>query len=678
MESPQETLRRALECIDAVGVEEEQHACSTCCGYKSEIKKLKVELEEKNRLCNQLQAALQKLMTKPNGVTAVPTMPRGVTTYDLSAEHFNTILALFKKNQVWFNVKPKLIDATIIKLQKRFTDSVTLAEVSSGLTYEECIELVDTEVRTPWEQTLPQGIATVLAGGDVMVYQSHSELSSRSGGSICEPAHYLVYIVRRLHNFISNFMHTWKHGATKKIPDTKHESYDEDETKDTRKRWQDNPLSTEEYSPIIQASRTACACIESKEECDKAVASSVNKLASKPNLAEALRHVSSIVALQEHAAKQGWEIPRKTVNNMYTFNSKILCILSDPTCTHRHTLSHKVLEVWMKLQYTKTWKEYRSDICKALNSLLLVLAIHDKKAVDDILKVMSTSVKAATRPMLTDAKNQLAVNNIEPLFIALNETAKSTESELIYVKMYITLLHSFSDVAADENEEETILLNLLRDLSISPSASLMSAMENNSLTKVVSIISSTILPGMVEVGGTIVSQSLRMRYVKAAIFIGERISYLLRVRELNEQEENEFWSTGMQSLTTFCGLEALQRHANTLPRVLLPKLYVRSLLVDNLETISTMNFVEEATPAGRTGGIGANPMNESTLQLLKPKVLKDMLREMNLADYGAKPDLIARLLAPRHANKRSSRARNSGLGKRKKTFDELEEADDSD
>lgn len=330
-------------------------------------------------------------------------------------------------------------------------------------------------------------------------------------------------------------------------------------------------------------------------------------------------------------------------------------------CGHRQSFPNKMLEVWMRLKYRKDLQSYREDIFRGLNSLLMLVAIRDgKEGIRHLLAILLSSVKSTVKPRIAQADLELSTNgNIKPLFDVLHDVASNTELVSFYVHVFIKLLQFFAgDDTVDESEPETILLNLLRDLNISQDK--LSSLESHGYIKVISIISSTILPGMTS-STSHHSSTPRGRYPDAAQQIGSKLYYQMRVRDLTPEEEHQFWTQG-DSLVNICGLSALQRQRNTLPRLLLPKLPSNIGTESCAESPSALQSIRSTVPQlpavtgaeNRSGrGISVDDKDTDSLEEhvddlaiadMPPKDLKKMLRARNLPDYGAKPALVARLL----------------------------------
>lgn len=320
MESPEQTLVRAMARIDGAAQLMREADCTNIEDLKEQLLEMKSQLHAKTELCNKLQLALTELLAKDSntGRSLPLTSTSAVRINSVSSEHLIAVLSQFK-NQVWFSSKPpKLIDALFIKVSSRITDSITHGERTTALTFEECVELVENEVRIKWEEQMPPAISSFVAM-EIRVYQSHNAAVTKTDGKICEPVHLLVYMIRKLHNHITHFVFNLRKSHEKKIGkgifnlESLEEKKSDDDQKEERLKWQDNPIHNEEFESVHEASRKASDCMMNVEECTLALNASITKLASKPVLAELIRHISSVVSLQRKAASEGWNIPRKFV-----------------------------------------------------------------------------------------------------------------------------------------------------------------------------------------------------------------------------------------------------------------------------------------------------------------------------------------------------------------------------
>lgn len=312
METPEETLLRAIARLDSAG-EHGRDDNTDPEDMKKEIQELRNQLQVKAELCSKLQLALTELLAR--GSHAVNTNAT-IRHIDLSSEHLSAVLTQFK-NQVWFSTKPpKLVDAILTKMSSTITESIMRGERTSALTFEECVEMVDSEVRLKWENEVPAAVSNFLAM-EVRVYQSHAAVVTKTDGKLCEPVHFLVYMIRKLHNHVTHFVFNLRKSQEKKLGtgslhlENLHATNADENEKEERLKWQDNPSYNVEFAAVHEASNKASNCISKMEDCIQALSASVNKLASKPVLSELIRHISSIVSLQKKAASEGWEIPRK-------------------------------------------------------------------------------------------------------------------------------------------------------------------------------------------------------------------------------------------------------------------------------------------------------------------------------------------------------------------------------
>lgn len=316
----------------------------------------------------------------------------------------------------------------------------------------------------------------------------------------------------------------------------------------------------------------------------------------------------------------------------------------------------------MKLNYSKDLQCYRADIFKGLNSLLMLVAIRDgKKGVQDLFTKLQSAVKLPMKAKVAEADMELTCNgNIMPLFRILQDISAIGEMSSMYVDVFITLLKFFSKDTADNDEPETILLNLLRDLNISQGK--MSTLESHGYMKVVSIISSTIIPGMIAVVPNSGTSTARARYPQAAQFIGSRLMYQIRVLDLTPDEEEKFW-TESNSLVNVCGVSALHSFRNMLPQFMLPK------LPTNISSESSRPMPVVDMVANK----GVEDSEIMELSRLQPKELKQMLRQRNLPDYGARPALVSRLQEDVRKRKQESVVEDSPKRSRKRRNSRVDE-----
>ena len=305
METPQQTLQRALLRLRSEGAEEhvDHDEVNELDQLKEKIKQLNARLLEKTELCNSLQGALTDLMDRGSTISKQP--------YKLSKEFVASLIDNYPR-QVWFSIKvPRVVYAIYLKLATTVTEKIMRGERTSSLTFDECVELVDEEVRIQWEKKIPPAIETVLSL-DVIVYKSNADASTKANGTPCQPGHFLVFIIRKLHNHITNFMHNWKQsqGQEKKF-DNKYyvDLPTSPEVKpDKPAKWHNNPIGLDEFQRIHQASVTSSQSIATHADCVAAISVCAEKLESKPPLNDIIKYISSIVALQNHAAINDWKI----------------------------------------------------------------------------------------------------------------------------------------------------------------------------------------------------------------------------------------------------------------------------------------------------------------------------------------------------------------------------------
>ena len=273
-----------------------------------------------------------------------------------------------------------------------------------------------------------------------------------------------------------------------------------------------------------------------------------------------------------------------------------------------------------------------------------------QKKFGDWLILLRNTLKAKLKPQLTEVEKQISAGNFEPFFALLQLVASQAEYASFYVKVFISLVHFFSEKNLEEEEEDpdeddVILLNLLRDLGISNEK--LSALENHNYIKVVSIVASTIVDGMVSpVSST--TPSLRTMYSAAAIFIGSRVKYLVKLDYLNSEEEYNFWHGGDQALFRRCG----PINKNLVPRLLLPKLADKGLAVSASNSVTTQQL-----PAHPTADI-------EKLRSYKLKELQEEAQKLELPVYGSKETLLQRITKARIAA--SNTTKPPGTKKRKR------------
>ena len=257
-----------------------------------------------------------------------------------------------------------------------------------------------------------------------------------------------------------------------------------------------------------------------------------------------------------------------------------------------------------------------------------------RDSVQPLMKALLKSAKGSLRTAVQEAMTQVGNDSLEPLFVLLDEVAASDTSSF-YVYVFVCLLKFFSEKKEDhlDDEPETIVFNLLRDLAITPGS--MTALENQGNIRVVSIVSSTVFPGMVNPISD--SDSPRNRYAHAAVFIGTRVFYLLRVHDLTAQENDDFWTTGVNSLRSFCG-RSLVSFQSILPRLLLPALNWQ----DEKEIAVTSHQTLEMRDERAVGDAAQHDVSD--LSSLKPKELRAMLMARELPTYGSREALLHRLL----------------------------------
>lgn len=311
----------------------------------------------------------------------------------------------------------------------------------------------------------------------------------------------------------------------------------------------------------------------------------------------------------------------------------------------------------MRLNYRKDLQCFRVDVFKGLNSLLMLVAIRDgKKGMQHLISILQSIVKSSMKAKVASADIEFTTSgNLEPLFGMLQEVAANSELSLFYVSAFITLLHFFNGEPADDDEPETILLNLIRDLDISQGK--LSSLENHGYIKVVSIISSTMLTGMTAASSGPRTSTLRAGYCRAAQFIGTRLFYRMRVLELTPEEEESFWREGGttgQSTINICGDSALRDHRNLLPQFLLPKLPTNSTAVtSNTEDFTGVDKDGDNDANTDMDMEDANSATHQSVTTLPPKELKKLLRARNLPEYGARPALITRIQDAMRKRKRA-------------------------
>lgn len=316
METPEQVLLRAearLLSSDAPTMVEAVDDDDDPTRLKQQLNALRIKLEGKSALCEKLQNALTRLMASERDTKR---------EYDLTSEYLTATLALYQR-QVWFSIKvPQVVDAVFNQLVTRVTNDINDSSRDRAFTHDECVELVEEQVRLAWEKNLPSTISNILCL-NILVYSSHADQKNRNNGTKCEPIHFLVYLIRRLYNHITNylFLRRQKHSREDKMEKScteldrfgrGKEEETKDEEKDGRLRWQDNPTCKEDFVELLKTSHEINKCILTAEECTQAVKASVTKLCSKPVLAEVTKHICSIVTLQHRAASQDWSIPRKS------------------------------------------------------------------------------------------------------------------------------------------------------------------------------------------------------------------------------------------------------------------------------------------------------------------------------------------------------------------------------
>lgn len=316
METPEETLSRALLKIhseDSSDSElseaenEENHITVT-------VNQLRKELAEKTELCKKLQQALTQLLAK----TASTAKSQSTMLNNVTKEHITALVIQYPK-QIWFSNKvPRLIYAIYLQLANNVTSKITNGELTAALTFEECVELVDTEVRAAWAKKLPLGVEEILKL-DTKVYPSNSELSNKTNGKPCCAGHFIVFIIRKLHNHVTNFMHNWKQAQIRQDTSVKVKEEDDSSSIASTKQsitekvqWHHNPVKREEFKAACIGNATTSKTIPSTEECVKAIEACEEKLASKKiTLMDKMKQIASLVSLQDQAAANGWKIPCK-------------------------------------------------------------------------------------------------------------------------------------------------------------------------------------------------------------------------------------------------------------------------------------------------------------------------------------------------------------------------------
>lgn len=230
-----------------------------------------------------------------------------------------------------------------------------------------------------------------------------------------------------------------------------------------------------------------------------------------------------------------------------------------------------MIETWHTIQYSKDWTNFRNDIFRGLNSLLVFFYwCRGADALNDLLKFLLTSCKAGHRVQVNAAFDNLRDGRVDLLHSLLEVVARENSDTYrnFYAKAYVALVHFISGVEGSYAKHDTILLDLLTDTAARSEVT-KTDFENKGYVQVTSLISSAMLENTRSLQ---VEEGARKKYAEAATFIGTRFIYLLKIGTLTRKQEMEFWCDGPVKgyrLAEYC--ENIGRYTNMFPRMNLPK-----------------------------------------------------------------------------------------------------------
>lgn len=290
-----------------IGVDSELAAASETSLLRASIARLEKQLDAKTKLCEKLEATLCKML--------------GEAREDISRDYFHDQLQTWKA-QVWFKRPvPSLVDGIYEALKLKIEHAYEVDKRRTAFTMIECENIVD-EIREKWEKDIPLSVSRSLTV-DNKVYASANERSN-GAGNIVEAVHYLVYLVFKLYNRAAHVLHTIKKkegfaslnadtitlSQQLEIKEGKSTGVTVEAEVESGTKWYDNPQAAllaliGKARKSVQLSMT----MSTQGGCEKAIVLTVTKLigSNKPNLAESLRAIASIIALREYAAARAWK-----------------------------------------------------------------------------------------------------------------------------------------------------------------------------------------------------------------------------------------------------------------------------------------------------------------------------------------------------------------------------------
>ena len=175
---------------------------------------------------------------------------------------------------------------------------------------------------------------------------------------------------------------------------------------------------------------------------------------------------------------------------------------------------------------------------------MLAFAFVCRKTVD--LSVLTSYLQKIIKPSHCNALEVALLalkddNDCEPFYKFLESTvAPSALPEYLsfYPRVFVFLLQFFALDVTFEIDHETVLFNLMGDLSLIQDMTKLSQLEKKDYAQMISIVSSILItpyyPCKVE-------EESRNKYAAASYFLGSRLLYLLD-NEKREKESLQFWN----------------------------------------------------------------------------------------------------------------------------------------
>lgn len=687
------------------------------------ITELEEEVRSKDRLCRTLQTSLERILATSNaaattlnykqavnapttcrdGLTAVIGLSsaRGVNEDTVTTEHFRDTLAEWR-NQVWFSKQlPIAVEATFEKLISRLVHMFEIEGRRTALTMQECFSIVDQDVRSRWEKNIPPGIVRGLTL-NTSVHASHADAKMGVNGQQCKAVHFLVYFVHKLYNRSSQLLLSQKRkeaqtistkeylsraGKSIEVLDTGLQNTAASSRLAPKLKWYNNPSMTQEVDKCTEALQsTAFSNVISVETLlSLTVAKLINN--NKPPLAESLEYLASIIALTALVARKSWKINRKIALLLaVTVTLTLGSILQ-----HRAIFQFKIMELWHRLHQREGWNQYVINIWGCLHSLLAYAFIcRGKGKLVLLFQSLEALLKSVHRKEYLSAIEQMNIdNNFEAMFLFLQSSVKvCSDYYAFYPKAFVFLLQFIGVIEDTKVLPESVLLNLLVDIPICKDVTKLSSLEAKDYVKVISVLSTCMMDALDDFSYFARSavEGERKKYLEAAAFLGNRLTFLLKVNLLTKEEQSKFWNNSEEgyNLLDYCGEEeTVTLKRSKLQRLDLPDLPAEDISVpadakvlheDADAKVLHQEMSDDEPPNELTHELGTSSRNsrktiaarpgDATLSLngLKVDQLRKILAEKGLPTSGKKTDLQRRLseFGGYVRSKRASKKRSIG------------------